>query len=99
MKNFDTMFITSKIDIKKDQIYYIKKYNGLIRVIDSGANHIITTGLCSYIEDSKTTITRQVLKVFKFLELNPVEIIESKLHEYDSLEKTVVYQELEVVVN
>ncbi len=69
----------------KDKLFYLPGAKGIVQVKSNADDYLILGGVCSFLNDSKTGITRQCISTENFNKQKPVELDEKKLSEYKFL--------------
>lgn len=71
----------------KGKYYYIPGYHRLVYCHEVEGKRMILSGLCEFINDSKTSITRQSITTSAFYKLKAIELDIDKLETYPFLTK------------
>jgi hypothetical protein len=69
------------------KVYYVPKYKRFVHVKSRDLQWLTLSGLSRFLDDAKTEIVRQEIRIDKFQDLNPIELDETKLHMYSSFMK------------
>lgn len=81
------------------KIYFLAIYNRLVFCHQHNESKLILSGLCKYVSDAKTTITRQQISVLEFAKLQPIEVNLSNINKHYFLYKNGIADSWCVVAN